>query len=128
MGLAEQVLQVLLESRGRGPSEVSLDLQVSHGQEDLVVLQQGGQQAHGLLGEMLLEVPGVVCCSPVLECILLESSPLTRLTNSTFFLPTSFLFRVDSPLLLFFFSPLKLALSRSSAETVAPRLALLCLG
>ena len=40
------MLQVLLESRSWRSSQVSLDLEVSHGQEDLVVLQQSGEKTH----------------------------------------------------------------------------------
>jgi len=49
----------LLEGGSRWPGQVRLDLEVSHGQQHLVVLQQRGQQGQRLVSEGLLNYTGV---------------------------------------------------------------------
>ena len=66
MSLAVEGLQVLLQGGGGGPRQVSLDLEVAHGEEDLVVFQQRGHQHHRRGREVLLEVARVVRSPPVL--------------------------------------------------------------
>ena len=46
VALTKQILQVLLQSWSRRSGEVRLNLQVSHGQQDLIVLQQSGEKTH----------------------------------------------------------------------------------
>ena len=46
VALAKQMLQVLLESWSWRSSQVGLDLEVSHGQQNLIVLQQSGEKTN----------------------------------------------------------------------------------